>query len=110
MAGLVNLEASRHERSRAARLARRRAVCAPPELPAWIGPAEFSSFGAKWTAVRCPSDLDPLMRKAGGLWESGSRRWLINRGRMGPLIRNLRRVTDPLFRRAGISLDGKGSR
>jgi hypothetical protein len=26
--------------------------------------------------------------------------------RMGPLIRNLRRNTDPLFRRAGISLDG----
>jgi hypothetical protein len=34
-----------------------------------------------------------------------TRRWLIERKRMGPLIRNLRLVTDPLFRRAGMSLD-----
>jgi hypothetical protein len=27
------------------------------------------------------------------------------RNRMGPLIRNLRRATDPLFRQAGMSLD-----
>jgi hypothetical protein len=45
------------------------------------------------------------MRNAGGLWEPGSRRWLIARRRINPLIRNLRRVTDPLFRRAGIDLD-----
>ena len=32
-----------------------------------------------WKAVRCPSDLDPWMRKAGGLWEPASRRWLIER-------------------------------
>ena len=56
-------------------------------------------------AVRCPSDLDPLMRKAGGMWEPGGRRWLIARRRIGPLIRNLRRVTDPLFRRVGMDLD-----
>jgi hypothetical protein len=42
---------------------------------------------------------------AGGLWEPGSRRWLIERKRMGPLIRNLRRDTDPLFRQAGLDLD-----
>ena len=77
----------------------------PPAIPARIGPAEFSVFNPKWVAVRCPSDLDPLMRKAGGLWEAGSRRWLIERRRIGPLIRNLRRVTDPLFRRAGLNLD-----
>jgi len=81
-----------------------------PALPAHIGPAEFSEFGAKWVAVRCPSDLDPLMRKAGGLREVGSRRWLIDRRRTGPLIRNLRRETDPLFRHAGLSLDEEGSR
>ena len=28
--------------------------------------------------------------------------------RIGPLIRGLRRATDPLFRRAGIDLDGEG--
>jgi hypothetical protein len=33
---------------------------------------------------------------------------LITRGRMGPLMRELRRATDPLFRQAGISLDGEG--
>jgi hypothetical protein len=56
-------------------------------------------------AVRCPSDLAPLVRKAGGTWEPGSRRWLVERRRIGPLIRNLHRATDPLFRRAGIDLD-----
>jgi hypothetical protein len=29
--------------------------------------------------VRCPSDLDTLMLEAGGLWEPGSRCWLIER-------------------------------
>ena len=33
------------------------------------------------------------MRRAGGVWEPGPRRWLIRRHRMGPLIRNLRRAT-----------------
>ena len=28
--------------------------------------------------------------------------------RIGPLVRKLRRVTDPLFRQAGISLDDEG--
>jgi hypothetical protein len=56
-------------------------------------------------AVRCPQDFDPLMRRAGGQWEPGSRRWLIERRRLGPLVRNLRRVTDPLFRRVGLDLD-----
>lgn len=58
--------------------------------------------------VRCPYDLDPLMRAAGGLWEPGGRRWLITRNRVGPLVRELRRATDPLFRQAGIDLDGEG--
>ncbi len=77
----------------------------PPAVPARIGPVEFATFGVKWVAVRCPSDFEPLMRKAGGLREPGSRRWLIARHRIGPVIRALRRDTDPLFRRAGISLD-----
>jgi hypothetical protein len=77
-------------------------------LPTRIGPAEFSTLGAM-VAVRCPSDLVPLVQQAGGLWEPGSRRWLVERRRMGPLIRNLRRSTDPLLRRAGIDLDGEGT-
>jgi len=82
-----------------------RAALAVNDLPATIGPCLLSGFGEKWVAVRCPQDLDHLMRKAGGLWESGSRRWLIERRRIGPLIRNLRRDTDPLFRQAGLDLD-----
>lgn len=73
-------------------------------FPAQIGSAEFGTLGA-WVTVRCPRELAPLMRQAGGLWEPGSRRWLVERRRIGPVIRALRRDTDPLFRRAGIDLD-----
>jgi hypothetical protein len=73
-------------------------------LPVRIGPVEFGLLGAM-VALRCPSELAPLMEKAGGMWEPGSRRWLIQPRRIGPLIRSLHRVTDPLFRRAGINLD-----
>jgi hypothetical protein len=79
---------------------------APLNLPSHIGPVEFDTVGAM-VAVRCPRELDPLMRKAGGQWEPGTRRWLIVRRRLGPLIRELRRSTDPLFRRAGMDLDGE---
>jgi hypothetical protein len=48
-------------------------------------------------AVRCPSDLDPWMQKAGGLWEPGGRRWLIERRRIGP-----HRYKRPLRKRPGI--------
>ena len=74
-------------------------------LPTRIGPAEFSDF-CGMVAVRCPSELEPLMRQAGGEWDSGLRHWLIERRRMEPLIRNLRRVTDPLFSHVDIDLDG----
>jgi hypothetical protein len=74
------------------------------ELPSRIGPCEFSPLGAM-VAVRCPHDFDHLMHQAGGQREQGTRRWLVERQRIGPLIRNLRRVTDPLFRHAGIDLD-----
>ena len=76
-------------------------------LPGHIGPAEFGTLGT-WITIRCPRELAPLVRKAGGIWEPGSRRWLVERRRIGPLIRGLRRATDPLFRRAGIDLDGEG--
>ena len=51
--------------------------------PGWIGPVEFEQFGAKWVAVRCPSEFEGLMRK-------------------------LQRATDPLFRQARMTLDGEG--
>jgi hypothetical protein len=78
------------------------------DLPSRIGPVEFEPFGAKWVAVRCPSEFNELMRLKGGLREAGSRRWLIARQRINPLVRELRRATDPLFRQAGMGLDGEG--
>ena len=47
--------------------------------------------------------LERVFREASGVWEPGSRR--IERRRIGPLIRALRALTDPLFRRAGMPLD-----
>ena len=76
----------------------------PLPLPARIGPVEFADFGGL-VAIRCPQDFIPILQKAGGVWEPGSRRWLIERRRLAPVIRALERVTDPLFRWAGISLD-----
>jgi hypothetical protein len=75
-----------------------------PPLPARIGPAEFSELGGM-VAIRCPSEFAHIMRRAGGLWEPGSRRWLVQRRRIGPVIRALERTTDPLFRLVGIPLD-----
>jgi hypothetical protein len=45
------------------------------------------------------------MRNAGGTWEPGARRWLIEQRRIGPVLRYLRRTTDTLFRQAGVDLD-----
>jgi hypothetical protein len=96
---------ARFFQSPSAREREARNLAAAAALPARIGPAEFSVLGSM-VAVRCPHDLDALMRKAGGTWEPGSRRWLVERRRINPLVRNLRRVTDPLFRQAGMDLDG----
>jgi hypothetical protein len=76
----------------------------PPPLPVRIGSAELGQVG-RLVAIRAPRELDGIFRQAGGAWDPGSRRWLIERRRIGPVIRALRRVTDPLFRRSGISLD-----
>jgi hypothetical protein len=80
-------------------------VAAPPDIPARIGPVELSTLGS-WVVVRCPRTYDAIMRQAGGMWDPGDGRWFIERRRIGPVIRELRRRTDPLFRRAGIDLDG----
>jgi hypothetical protein len=76
----------------------------PKALPTNIGPVVFGRFGGLVT-VRCPRELDRLMRRAGGEWDPGGRRWLIERRRIGPAIRELERSVDPLFRRVGIDLD-----
>ena len=46
-----------------------------------------------------------LMRAAGGVWEPGARQWLVERRRIGPVLRALERSVDPLFLRVGIDLD-----
>jgi hypothetical protein len=56
-------------------------------------------------AVRCPQEFADIILRAGGLWEPGSGRWLVERRRIGPVIRALQRATDPLFRHASTSLD-----
>jgi hypothetical protein len=52
-----------------------------------------------------PARLRPILQRDGGMWEPGSRRWLVTRHNIGPVIRALERETDPLFRQAGMSLD-----
>jgi hypothetical protein len=55
-------------------------------IPDRVGLALFGTLG-KLVAVRAPHDLDPIFRKAGGSWEPWSKRWLIERHRIGPVIR-----------------------
>jgi hypothetical protein len=76
----------------------------PYPVPPRIGPAEFGTLGS-WATLRCPREFDGMMRNAGGQREAGSRRWLIGRRRIGPVIRTLERTVDPLFRAAGPVLD-----
>ena len=39
-----------------------------PTVAERIGPVEFGTLGSM-VAVRCPREFDPIMRRAGGLWE-----------------------------------------
>jgi hypothetical protein len=77
-------------------------------LPARIGPMQFAAIG-KLVAGPLPAGVRLPHAQGRGLWEPGARRWLVERRRVGPLIRALRRETDPLFRQAGISLDWPAS-
>jgi hypothetical protein len=61
--------------------------------------------GVGWVMVWCPRQYDELMRQTGGVWEPGARQWLIERRRIGSVIRELERTVGPLFRRVGIHLE-----
>jgi hypothetical protein len=55
----------------------------PTVFPSFGGAVEraiaaFAEFG-RMVAVRCPRELAHVMQRAGGVWEPGSRRWLIRR-------------------------------
>jgi len=60
-------------------------------------------------AIHAPRELDGIFRRAGEAWEPGSRRWLIERRGAGPVIRALRKATDPSFRQSDIALGWPGS-
>jgi hypothetical protein len=75
------------------------------DVPPSIGPVVFGTLGVGWVMVRCPRQYDELMRHAGGVWEPGARQWLVERRRIGPVIRELERTVNPLFRLVGIRLD-----
>jgi hypothetical protein len=75
----------------------------PPPIPEHVGRCRFGRLGA-WITVQCPEEFDALMQQAGAVWEPGQRRWLLRLRRLGPVLRALRRQTDPLFRRTGLDL------
>jgi hypothetical protein len=75
------------------------------DVPPSIGPVVFGTLGVGWVMVQCPHEYDDLMRKAGGVWEPGARQWLVERRRIRPVIRELERSVDPLFRRVGVHLE-----
>jgi hypothetical protein len=75
-------------------------------IPRQIGPVHLGRLG-RWVTVRCPPEYSQLMRRAGGTWDYGSQRSLIHLRRIDPVLRVLRRVTDPLSRKLGMCLGGK---
>jgi hypothetical protein len=46
--------------------------------------------------------------QAGGVWDPGAWHWLVEPRWIGPVLRELERSVDPLFRRQGSSWAGKG--
>jgi hypothetical protein len=73
-------------------------------LPRQVGPCQITWLGSL-IAIRCPKDLDRIVGRTAATWEPGLGRWLVSPSRAAKLAPKLRRATDPLFRRAGLSLD-----
>ena len=46
------------------------------DIPTHVGPCEFGQLGNQ-IAVRCPKELAHILRRAGAIWEPGSKRWLV---------------------------------
>jgi hypothetical protein len=83
----------------------------PIDIPTHVGPCEFGQFGNQ-IAVRCPKELAHILQRAGAQWEPGSRRWLVQRRRVGPVIRALERANlqsrPSLRRQQRYALDTRG--
>ena len=76
-----------------------RKICEGEELT-----ADYRTYGANDLLGAQPQDH--LGLAAYRWWrQAGSRHWLIERRRIGPVIRTLERTVDPLFRAAGLVLD-----
>jgi hypothetical protein len=66
-------------------------------IPKQVGPCRFGRRG-NWITVQCPAEFDALMSAAGGIRDSSSKHsWLLREARIGPVLRALRRATDPVF-------------
>jgi hypothetical protein len=75
---------------------------ATPPCPLASALLSSASSVAWW---RCAARRSSRTSCAGGVWEPGSRRWLVERRRIGPVIRALEAATDPLFRHASLVLE-----
>ena len=73
------------------------AVQVTQPIPRQVGPVRIEPFAGSTVAVTCPRDFDPVMRRAGGQWQRATRVWLLERRRLGPVVRALRATTDPLL-------------
>ena len=99
---LREADAARKGRGRLARLRQRGG--ASSRIPARIGPVEFCELGGRSRSVG-PHEPRSDHAKGRRPGEPGSRRWPIERRRIGPVRRHLQRTTDPLFRRGRHRLD-----
>jgi len=80
--------------------------CTRRPLPSPLVSARASSAcSAPWWPSAARRSLPTSSCVPAASWEPGSRRWLLERRRIGPVVRALERATDPLFRHAGMSLD-----
>ena len=60
-------------------------------------------------AVRCPSDFEPFMRQAGGLWDPGGRHWLVERPAGARAATGDRSAVPPGRSEPGRGLTGEGT-
>lgn len=77
-----------------------------PPVPQRIGPVEFGEPIGKLVPVHAPRDFAAVLTAAGGQWDRGNRFWWVEVRRIGPLVRRLQGVVDPLFAAAGLPVDG----
>jgi hypothetical protein len=76
----------------------------PPPFPDRVGSVELVALG-RLVAVRCPAELEHILRRAGAKWEPDSRRWLVRRQRIASVVRALEAATDRCSAASGRSLD-----